>query len=29
MDMSNPIENPDEFSSTHTHKDDNLKETLK
>jgi hypothetical protein len=27
--MSNPIKNLDESSSTHTYKDDNLKETLK
>jgi hypothetical protein len=28
MDMSNPVENSGEFSSTYTHEDDNLKETL-
>jgi hypothetical protein len=28
MDMGNPAENPGEFSSTHTHEDDNLEETL-
>jgi hypothetical protein len=28
IDISNPVENPGEFSSTHTYEDDNLKETL-
>jgi hypothetical protein len=29
INISNPIENLGEFSSTYTHKDDNLEETLK
>jgi hypothetical protein len=29
MNMGNPIENSGEFSSTYTHEDDNLEETLK
>jgi hypothetical protein len=29
MNISNPIENSGEFSSTHIYKDDNLEETLK
>jgi hypothetical protein len=29
MNMGNPVENSGEFSSTYTHEDDNLEETLK
>jgi hypothetical protein len=29
MNINNPIENSDEFSSIYIHKNDNLKETLK